>query len=99
MAIRDRSHFGGRNPTGGYSAPNGGRSFTKSYTNNNSYGGWYSGQSRQTRDDKAAFAKTFYMVDDRATLAKTVYMVDEIPTMTKHDSAMATATGCQALAK
>ena len=60
MAIRDRSHFGGRNPTGGYSAQNGGRnptggysaqnggrSFTKSYTNNNSYGGWYSGQSRQ----------------------------------------------------
>ena len=47
MAIRDRSHFGGRNPTEGYSALNGGRSFTKSYTNNNSYGGWYSGQSRQ----------------------------------------------------
>lgn len=57
------------------------------------------GKTALTREDKAALAKTFYMVEDRATLAKTVYMVEEIPTMTKHDSAMATATGCQALAK
>lgn len=57
------------------------------------------GKTALTKEDKAALAKTFYMVEDRATLAKTVYMVEEIPTMTKHDSAMATATGCQALAK
>lgn len=57
------------------------------------------GKTTLTKEDKAALAKTFYMVEDRATLAKTVYMVEEIPTMTKHDSAMATATGCQALAK
>lgn len=57
------------------------------------------GKIALTKEDKAALAKTFYMVEDRATLAKTVYMVEEIPTMTKHDSAMATATGCQALAK
>ena len=57
------------------------------------------GKTSLTKEDKAALAKTFYMVEDRATLAKTVYMVEEIPTMTKHDSAMATATGCQALAK
>lgn len=43
--------------------------------------------------------KTALTKEDRATLAKTVYMVEEIPTMTKHGSAMATATGCQALAK
>lgn len=57
------------------------------------------GKTALTKEDKAALAKTFYMVEDRAILAKTVYMVEEIPTMTKHDSAMATATGCQALAK
>lgn len=57
------------------------------------------GKTALTKEDKAALAKTFYMVEDRATLARTVYMVEEIPTMTKHDSAMATATGCQALAK
>lgn len=57
------------------------------------------GKTALTKEDKAALAKTFYMVEDRATLAKTVYMVEEIHTMTKHDSAMATATGCQALAK
>lgn len=57
------------------------------------------GKTALTKEDKAALAKTFYMVEDKATLAKTVYMVEEIPTMTKHDSAMATATGCQALAK
>lgn len=57
------------------------------------------GKTALTREDKAALVKTVYMVEDRATLAKTVYMVEEIPTMTKHDSAMATATGCQALAK
>lgn len=57
------------------------------------------GKTALTKEDKAALAKTFYMVEDRATLAKTVYMVEEIPTMTKHDSAMATATGCHALAK
>ena len=57
------------------------------------------GKTALTKEDKAALAKTFYMVEDRATLAKTVYMVEEIPTMTKHDSAMATATGCQALTK
>lgn len=57
------------------------------------------GKTALTKEDKAALAKTFYMVEDRATLAKTVYMVEEIPTMTKHDSAMDTATGCQALAK
>lgn len=57
------------------------------------------GKTALTKEDKAALAKTFYMVEDRAALAKTVYMVEEIPTMTKHDSAMATATGCQALAK
>lgn len=57
------------------------------------------GKTALTKEDKAALAKTFYMVEDRVTLAKTVYMVEEIPTMTKHDSAMATATGCQALAK
>ena len=57
------------------------------------------GKTALTKEDKAALAKTFYMVEDSATLAKTVYMVEEIPTMTKHDSAMATATGCQALAK
>jgi hypothetical protein len=57
------------------------------------------GKTALTKEDKAALAKTFYMVEDRATLAKTVYMVEEIPTMIKHDSAMATATGCQALAK
>lgn len=57
------------------------------------------GKTALTKEDKAALAKTFYMVEDRATLAKTVYMVEEIPTMTKHDSAMATDTGCQALAK
>lgn len=57
------------------------------------------GKTALTKEDKAALAKTFYMVEDRATLAKTVYMVEEIPTMTKYDSAMATATGCQALAK
>lgn len=57
------------------------------------------GKTALTKEDKAALAKTFYMVEDMATLAKTVYMVEEIPTMTKHDSAMATATGCQALAK
>ena len=57
------------------------------------------GKTALTKEDKAALAKTFYMVEDRATLAKTVYIVEEIPTMTKHDSAMATATGCQALAK
>ena len=57
------------------------------------------GKTALTKEDKAALDKTFYMVEDRATLAKTVYMVEEIPTMTKHDSAMATATGCQALAK
>lgn len=57
------------------------------------------GKTALTKEDKAALAKTFYMVEDRTTLAKTVYMVEEIPTMTKHDSAMATATGCQALAK
>lgn len=57
------------------------------------------GKTALTKEDKAALVKTFYMVEDRATLAKTVYMVEEIPTMTKHDSAMATATGCQALAK
>ena len=57
------------------------------------------GKTALTKEDKAALAKTFYMVEDRATLVKTVYMVEEIPTMTKHDSAMATATGCQALAK
>lgn len=57
------------------------------------------GKTALTKEDKAALAKTFYMVEDRATLAKTVYMVEEIPTMTKHDSAMATATGCQVLAK
>lgn len=57
------------------------------------------GKTALTREDKAALAKTFYMVEDRVVLAKTVYMVEEIPTMTKHDSAMATATGCQALAK
>lgn len=57
------------------------------------------GKTALTKEDKAALAKTFYMVEDRATLAKTVYMVEEIPTMTKHDSAMATVTGCQALAK
>lgn len=43
--------------------------------------------------------KTALTKEDKAALAKTVYMVEEIPTMTKHDSAMATATGCQALAK
>ena len=43
--------------------------------------------------------KTALTKEDRATLVKTVYMVGEIPTMIKHDSAMATATGCQALAK
>ena len=52
-----------------------------------------------SREDKAALVQTVYMVEDRVVLAKTVYMVEEIPTMTKHDSAMATATGCQALAK
>lgn len=57
------------------------------------------GKTALTKEDKAALAKTFYMVEDRTTLAKTVYMVEEIHTMTKHDSAMATATGCQALAK
>lgn len=57
------------------------------------------GKTALTKEDKAALAKTFYMVEDRATLVKTVYMVGEIPTMIKHDSAMATATGCQALAK
>lgn len=57
------------------------------------------GKTALTKEDKAALAKTFYMVEDRVVLAKTVYMVEEIPTMTKHDSAMATATGCQALAK
>lgn len=43
--------------------------------------------------------KTALTKEDKAALVKTVYMVEEIPTMTKHDSAMATATGCQALAK
>lgn len=57
------------------------------------------GKTALTREDKAALVKTVYMVEDRVVLAKTVYMVEEIPTMTKHDSAMATATGCQALAK
>ena len=57
------------------------------------------GKTALTKEGKTALAKTFYMVEDRATLAKTVYMVEEIPTMTKHDSTMATATGCQALAK
>lgn len=57
------------------------------------------GKTALTKEDKAALAKTVYMVEDRVVLAKTVYMVEEIPTMTKHDSAMATATGCQALAK
>lgn len=57
------------------------------------------GKTALTKEDKAALAKTFYMVEDRAALTKTVYMVEEIPTMTKHDSAMATVTGCQALAK
>lgn len=52
------------------------------------------GKTALTKEDKAV-----YMVEDRVVLAKTVYMVEEIPTMTKHDSAMATATGCQALAK
>lgn len=57
------------------------------------------GKTALTKEDKAALVKTVYMVEDRVVLAKTVYMVEEIPTMTKHDSAMATATGCQALAK
>lgn len=57
------------------------------------------GRTALTKEDRATLAKTVYMVEDRATLAKTVYMVEEIITMTKHDSAMATATGCQALAK
>lgn len=57
------------------------------------------GKTALTREDKAALVKTVYMVEDRVVLAKTVYMAEEIPTMTKHDSAMATATGCQALAK
>lgn len=57
------------------------------------------GKTALTKEDKAALAKTVYMVEDRVVLAKTVYMVEEIPTMTKHDSTMATATGCQALAK
>lgn len=57
------------------------------------------GKTALTKEDKAALVKTVYMVEDRVVLAKTVYMVEEIPTMTKHDSTMATATGCQALAK
>lgn len=57
------------------------------------------GKTALTKEDRATLAKTVYMVEDRVVLAKTVYMVEEIPTMTKHDSAMATATGCQALAK
>lgn len=57
------------------------------------------GRTALTKEDRATLVKTVYMVEDRATLAKTVYIVEEIPTMTKHDSAMATATGCQALAK
>lgn len=57
------------------------------------------GKTALTKEDKAALVKTVYMVEDRVVLAKTVYMVEEIPTMIKHDSAMATATGCQALAK
>ena len=57
------------------------------------------GKTALTKEDKAALAKTVYMVEDMAALVQTVYMVEEIPTMTKHGSAMATATGCQALAK
>lgn len=57
------------------------------------------GKTALTKEDKAALVKTVYMIEDRVVLAKTVYMVEEIPTMTKHDSTMATATGCQALAK
>lgn len=57
------------------------------------------GRTALTKEDKAALTKTVYMVEDRVTLAKMVYMVEEIPTMTKHDSAMDTATGYQALAK
>lgn len=57
------------------------------------------GKTALTKEDKAALAKTVYMVEDMAALVQTVYMVEEIPTMTKHGSAMATVTGCQALAK
>lgn len=57
------------------------------------------GKTALTKEDRATLVKTVYMVEDRATLTKTVYIVEEIPTMTKHGSAMATATGCQALAK
>lgn len=57
------------------------------------------GKTALIKEDKEALAKTVYMVEDRAALAKMVYMVEEIPTMTKHDSAMDTDTGCQALVK
>lgn len=57
------------------------------------------GKTALTKEGKTALVKTVYMVEDRVVLAKTVCMVEEIPTMTKHDSTMATATGCQALAK
>ena len=57
------------------------------------------GRTAITKEDRVALTKAVYMVEDRVVLAKTVYIVEEIPTMTKHDSAMATATGCQALAK
>ena len=57
------------------------------------------GKTALTKEDKAPLAKMVYMVGGRVALAMTVYIVEEIPTMTKHDNAMDTATGCQALVK